>query len=84
MGNPGAIPSNPGPVNIGTWAIPGQSRAIPDLQKLGLLQSLSHHEQARTCKYWNRGNPGDIMSNAGPISIGTWAIREQSRAIPDL
>jgi len=70
--------SNPGPVNIGTWVIPEQSLAIPDLQKLGLWQTRSYHEQSRTYKNWDFGNPGAIMSNPGPTKIGTLAIPELS------
>ena len=51
--NPGAIPSNPGPARIGAFAISEQSQAIPDLQKLGHLQS--------------RSNPGPAKSGTSAI-----------------
>ena len=66
------------------FSIPEQSRAIPDLQKLGHLQSRSNPEQSRTCKNWDVCKPRTISSNPGLTKIGTSAIPEQSRAIPDL
>jgi len=70
--------SNPGQVNIGTCMILEQSRAIPDLQKLGFWQSRTYHEQSPTCKYWDMGDPGAIPRNPGPTKIGTLAIPELS------
>ena len=51
---------------------------------MGHGQSRTNPEQSRTCKNWDFGNPLTIMSNPGPVNIGTWAIPDQSRAIPDL